>query len=496
MVWDQIEATPPHLTYILLPVFLISYALFASFIRNRLHLSEPPIALLFGIIVGPRVLGWLTPIVCDVNGCADKGAVGGWGWGDEILQESTRIIVGIQVFAVGIELPKFYMARHWKSVAMMLGPVMTFGWLICSLFVYWIFKTDFRTALVVAACLTPTDPVLAASIIGNSQFSNRVPKRIKHMLSAEAGCNDGISFPFLFIGVYCLVESTAVDVAKEWFLMTILWQCAFGILLGMVIGIVANQVLKFSTNRKYIDEAGFTVFYLLLAVMSIGFASILGTDDFLVAFGCGYGFARDGWFTKRTKETHLPSIIDLLLNSAMFVYLGTAIPWHTFSPGTLTPDVTPGRLVGFLILVLLFRRIPIVLATWKWIPDIHTWTEALFCGHFGPMGLGGLFLAIEARAHLETGSSSPLPHPPHYLHPYTDKEKTIMIIWPIVSFIVFGSTLVHGLSVLVLSVLSHFTRPKDKRAGLLAAETDPLDGMVHGVGDGGSEPEDESEVDE
>ena len=278
--------------------------------------------------------------------------------------------------------------------------------------------------------------------------------------------------------------------------MTILWQCAFGILLGMVIGIVANQVLKFSTNRKYIDEAGFTVFYLLLAVMSIGFASILGTDDFLVAFGCGYGFARDGWFTKRTKETHLPSIIDLLLNSAMFVYLGTAIPWHTFSPGTLTPDVTPGRLVGFLILVLLFRRIPIVLATWKWIPDIHTWTEALFCGHFGPMGLGGLFLAIEARAHLETGSSSPLPHPPHYLHPYTDKEKTIMIIWPIVSFIVFGSTLVHGLSVLVLSVLSHFTRPKDKRAGLLAAETDPLDGMVHGVGDGGSEPEDESEVDE
>jgi hypothetical protein len=50
--------------------------------------------------------------------------------------------------------------------------------------------------------------------------------------------------------------------------------------------------------------------------------------------------------------------------------------------------------------------------------------------------------------------------------------------------------------VLVLSILSHFTRPKEKRAGLLAAETDPLEGMVHGVGDGGSEPEDESELDE
>ena len=496
MVWEIIEATPPHVTYILTPAFLISSALFASFIRNRLHLSEPPIALLFGIVVGPRLLGWFTPIVCDVNGCDDKGAVGGWQWDDTVLQEATRVIVGIQVFAVGIELPKFYMARHWRSVAMLLGPVMTFGWLVCSLLVYWIFQTDVRTALVVAACLTPTDPVLAASIIGNSQFSSRVPKRIKHMLSAEAGCNDGISFPFLFIGLYLLMENSAAAVAKEWFLMTILWQCAFGIIIGMAIGIAANRILRFSTSRKYIDEAGFTVFYLLLAVLSVGIASILGTDDFLVAFGCGYGFARDGWFTKRTEKTHFPSIIDLLLNSAMFVYLGAAIPWHTFSPTSITPDVTPGRLVGFLILVLLFRRIPIVLATWRWIPDIHTWTEALFCGHFGPMGLGGLFLAIEARAHLETGKSSPLPHPPPYLHPYTDKEKAIMVIWPIVSFIVFGSTLVHGLSVLVLSVLSHFTRPKHHRSGSLAGETDPLGGMVHGIGDGESEPEDESELED
>ncbi|KAL1584827.1 hypothetical protein WHR41_06642 [Cladosporium halotolerans] len=495
-VWEVIEATPPHVTYILIPTFLVSYTLFATFIRNRLHLSEPPIALLFGILVGPRVLGWLTPIVCDVNGCADKSAVGGWGWGDQVLQETTRVIVGIQVFAVGVELPKFYMSRHGRSVAMLLGPVMTFGWLICSLFVYWLFNTDFRAALVVAACLTPTDPVLAASIISNSQFSSRVPKRIKHMLAAESGCNDGISFPFLFIGLYTLTESNAASVAKNWFLMTLLWQCAFGIFIGLVIGMASNRVLRFSAGRKYIDEPGFTVFYLLLAVLSVGIASILNTDDFLVAFGCGYGFARDGWFSKRTEKTQLPSIIDLLLNSAMFVYLGTIIPWHTFSPASITPSVTPGRLIAFLVLVLLFRRIPIVLATWRWIPDIHTWTEAFFCGHFGPMGLGGLFLAIEARAVLETGSSAPLPHPPPYGRPYSDKEKAIQIIWPLVCFIVFGSTIVHGMSVLVLSIISHYSRPKSHRSASLAGETDPLSGMVHGVGGGESEPEDESDIED
>lgn len=62
----------------------------------------------------------------------------------------------------------------------------------------------------------------------------------------------------------------------------------------------------------------------------MGVGSTLGTDDFLVAFGAGYGFARDGWFRKKTKEAQLPHILDLLLNSSLFIYLGTIIPWGAF----------------------------------------------------------------------------------------------------------------------------------------------------------------------
>ena len=102
------------------------------------------------------------------------------------------------------------------------------------------------------------------------------------------------------------------------------------------------------------------------------------------------------------------------------------------------------------------------------------------------MGLGGIFLAIEARAVLETGTSLPLPHPDPQHTPFTAKEKAIEIIWPLVCFIVMGSTLVHGLSVAVMSVANHFMRPKEERSSILAAETDPLGGMVHGEGDGDS----------
>ena len=300
------------------------------------------------------------------------------------------------------------------------------------------------------------------------------------MLSAESGCNDGISFPFLYVGVFALLEETAGFAIKEWVLATILWQCLFGTVLGLAIGLCANRALRIAEKSAYIGTSFFFVFYFLLALFCIGIASTLGTDDFLVSFGAGTGFAWDGWFASKTKATALPEVLDLLLNSSMFVYFGAIIPWSCFTPTPETPDISAGKLISLLILIVLFRRIPIVLAMTRLIPDIETYTESFFCGHFGPMGVGALFLVIEARAQLETKTSLPLPHPPSE-HPH---KHAIEIIWPIVCFVVLGSIMIHGLSVAVLSVASHYSRPKGERAPLIGGETDGLDGMIQ---DGGNE---------
>lgn len=282
--------------------------------------------------------------------------------------------------------------------------------IICAVFARYVFGVAWTTALIASACLTPTDPVLAASILANSTFSSRVPKRLKNMLLAESGCNDGISFPFLYLGIYFLTQDTGGMAIKDWFLITVLWQCVLGTFMGLVIGVCFNQALRFCERKGYVDYSGMTVFYLLLAIFCVGVGSTLGSDDFLVAFGAGYGFARDGWFSKKTKETHLPSSIDLLLNSAMFIYFGTIIPWHKFQPSLIAPSLTPGRLIAFAVLVLLFRRIPIMLASYRWIPDVRTIREAMFVGHIGPMGLGALFLATVARGELENGKETPSKH--------------------------------------------------------------------------------------
>ncbi|KAF8865224.1 Sodium/hydrogen exchanger [Acephala macrosclerotiorum] len=477
-MWDQLSPTAPHVAYLALSLFLIIYALFSQYIRNHLHLSEPPLAVLYGIILGPAVLGILIPKHWGVK---DED--------DEIVQEITRVIVAIQCFAVGIELPKHYFKRHWKSVFYFLGHIMAFSWAITALFAYLIFQTSPAAALIIGACLSPTDPVLAASVLSKSRFSERVPKKLKNLLSAESACNDGVSFPFLYIGIAALKYATPGEAFKEWFLITALWQCTVGISIGLIIGNVANKMLRFADTNEAISKPSFVVFYLLLALLCVGVGSILGSDDFLVAFGAGVGFGHDGWFSKKTHKLPFPTIIDMILNSSLFISFGALIPWKKFVPRDLTPNCGVWQLVVFLILVLLFRRIPIVLVMKRFIPDISTYREALFCGHFRPMGVGALFLAMEAREELEPKSSFPFGKEHKMVGPYSNMDQAVHLVWPVICFVVMGSTFVHGLSTVAISVGGHFARNKGERAPLLGQETEGLEAMDHGGGNGDSEPE-------
>ena len=58
-----------------------------------------------------------------------------WGNSEEatnnLTLEFTRIVIAIGVFAVGVELPKKYMYRHWRSLFFLLVPVMI--WVRCVL---------------------------------------------------------------------------------------------------------------------------------------------------------------------------------------------------------------------------------------------------------------------------------------------------------------------------------------------------------------------------
>lgn len=452
----DLEPSISHLVYLLLSFFLILYALFAELIRNKLHLSEPPLATLVGILFGP--------VAVDLFGSAK------WTLEDNITQEMARVITGVQVFAVGLDLPPKYVKKHWKGIALLLGPNMVYGWVASAVILKLVLGLGWNTSFIIAATLTPTDPVLSASVLGEAKFSTRVPKRLRQILSAESGCNDGTAFPFLYAALFYATQKNWADWSKMFFLDVILWQCAFGIVVGSVIGLSANKALRFSESRGYTQDATLFVFYFLLAIFSVGVGSTLGLDDFLVAFASGTAFCWDGWFKEKTHKMKLPSIIDLLLNATMFVYFGSVIPWDKY-----VGKLSPWRLIICLLLILTLRRFPSMLALHKILPQTRTWSEAVFAGHFGPMGVGAMFLAMEARGQLEQGSSSPLPHPPES-GPHIE---AILAIWPVVSFIVLGSIFVHGLSAGVMSVYGHLTRDPKRRSSTVGGEQDTLGGMAN-----------------
>lgn len=282
------------------------------------------------------------------------------------------------------------------------------GWFVSAGLIYALIpKLNFLSSLAIAACLTPTDPILAAAVVGGKYADKHVPAHLRHLLAAESGCNDGAAFPFLYISLYLIIDKNTGTAVSDWFV--VLWLCRFsvpsthqpiqytefpgaldevflGIVFGAIIGFGFRHLMKFCERKELIDRQSYVAQYVSLALLTIGTTTMLGSDDLLAAFSCGTAFAWDGFFNRQTEESVFSSVIDLLFNVAAFVFVGAWTPFSDFSSEEFSLDVW--RLVVIAILVLLLRRLPIMLALYKWIPDVKNFREAVFSGHFGPMGIG------------------------------------------------------------------------------------------------------------
>lgn len=99
----------------------------------QLYIGEACWAFLFGVVIGgcPQ-LNPLLLMCSSLQGpnCANIFDPRSWGNGDRsttntITLEFTRVVLAIGVFAIGVELPKAYMRRHWRSLFFLLAPIMT-----------------------------------------------------------------------------------------------------------------------------------------------------------------------------------------------------------------------------------------------------------------------------------------------------------------------------------------------------------------------------------
>ena len=184
-----------------------------------------------------------------------------------------------------------------------------------------------------------------------------------------------------------------------------------------------------------------------LGLFLIGTCGAIGTDDLLACFVAGNALNWDGEYLAETERRHdeVNSCIDVLLNFGGFMYIGAVMPWDEFHQPDVT-GITYGRLIGLGFLVLLFRRIPAILAFYKLMPKVCTdYKEALFMGYFGPIGAGAVFYVEHA----------------HHLFPELgegDAEETDLVraMRPVVYWLVLFSIVVHGLSIPALDIIYRY----------------------------------------
>lgn len=225
------------------------------------------ISLLAGVVFSPHAANFIRP---------KDYALGSEENLEEITLYFTRLVLGVQLLLAGVQLPKRYLQVEWKSLSLLLGPGMAAMWM-CSSLIIWALVPHFRFlhALVVGACVTPTDPVLSNSIVKGKFADKNVPRPLQRMIIAESGANDGLGYPFLFFGMYLLkyigmggagYPGGPGKAMGKWFLETWVYTIILSVAYGIVVGWLSRKMLHWAEERRYVDRESFLVFAIALAV--------------------------------------------------------------------------------------------------------------------------------------------------------------------------------------------------------------------------------------
>jgi NhaP-type Na+/H+ or K+/H+ antiporter len=267
--------------------FITLFGLVSYLFKERFYLSEALISLLAGVAFSPHAANFIRPMEY-AGSVANLNA---------ITLYFSRLVLGVQLVLAGVQLPSRYLQTQWKSLSLLLGPVMVAMWIVSSLIIWGMVPhLPFLHALAIGACVTPTDPVLSNSIVKGKFADKNVPKDLQKIIIAESGANDGLGYPFLFLALYLIKymepgqggnAGTAIGL---WFYETWAYIIILSVIYGFTIGWIAKELLHWAEERKFVDRESFLVFAIALALFIVGTCGIIGTDDVLACFVAGNAF--------------------------------------------------------------------------------------------------------------------------------------------------------------------------------------------------------------
>jgi NhaP-type Na+/H+ or K+/H+ antiporter len=371
-----------------------------GFITSRAYLpSAPMTAAAAGVLLGPYGFD-----VLRVSPLSEPLP---------LLEVLARFTVAFAVTNIALRLDPRYLRDRARSLAVIVGPGMVVMWLLSSLVASLALPIGLLVALVVGAVLTATDPVLANSIVVGETATENIPERLRVLLSAEAGINDGVAY--LFVVLPLLLLAHPVDTAlADWLTRTVLWEVLGAVALGVVVGMVVGRLERLESDRETLDETSVFTLTVALTFFVLGLAALGGTDDVLAVFVAAVVYNWKADPRAEEREQRVQEVFDRLFTIPAFVVFGMAIPWADWAAlGWRGPALVVG--------VLLLRRLPMIVAFRRFVPPLDRPAASLFVGWFGPIGIAAVFYAILAVE--RTGTE---------------------LVWTATSLVFAGSILVHG----------------------------------------------------
>jgi NhaP-type Na+/H+ or K+/H+ antiporter len=349
-----------HLMYLVAGTMALGLALVSRRIR-RWPVSEPLLALVAGVVIGPVVLGLVR---------VDEPVL------QPLLLESTRLLLAGSVMAAALRFPASSLRAVLRPVLILLAVVMPAAALVVGAAAFWL-GLPLGLAAVLGACLSPTDPVLAAAVVSGEPAERDLPGRLRSTLSMESGANDGLALPLVAVAVAIVLPGGTGDVV-----LRLGWEVGGAVLIGVVLGAATAWAVRRVTSEGSMAKGPELVLTLLLALAVLGAARTASVSGVLAVFLAGLAYNHGVPSSERSPQDSVDEAVNRYAVLPLFVLLGIILPWSSWQALGWTAVV-------FAAAVLLVRRIPLVVAVAR--PARLESREALFMGWFGPIGVSGLF---------------------------------------------------------------------------------------------------------
>lgn len=355
-----------------------------------------------------------------------------------LVERLSELVVIVSLMGAGLKIDRLIGWRSWMLTWRLLGIAMPITMLIIAILARNVLGVGTASALLIAAALAPTDPVLASDIQVAGPGEGEEDEA-RFALTSEAGLNDGLAFPFIYLAIALSAASFGTGDLLDWAERDLLWRTLLGLAAGYAIGRGLGYLTFHLPMRASLSRTGDGFVALAATLLSYGIVEMLGGFGFLAVFVSALALrnaSRDHdyhdqlhGFAEEAERLLMMILLVLFGGSIAFGGLLAAFDWPTllFVAGVLLVARPAAGLLS-----LAGSKLP--------------WREQLVISFFGIRGMGSIYYLAFALNH---GS-------------FADPRR----LWSIVGGVVLASILLHGMTVTpALRLLDRWQRRRSGMAG-------------------------------